>query len=157
MSMRGTQLPAYNPAMPPEEKEKVVQESLRMLGQALMGTGAKVIGQRLMTKPIGATITPNFPGELSLSFVGTDGLTDISVRIPFVLAGGAAVLRGSLWLDDVEVDRNESRNGQLNLRNVSLPPGGNHTLKVRLLTDAGTATLFSSTAWGAIWVTETLL
>lgn len=157
MSMKETQLPAYNPAMPAPEKEKVVQESLRMLGQALMATGAKSVASKLLTKSVTVNATARFVGDLTTSFAGSNGFTQFQIRIPFTLAGGATKLKASLWLDGNEIDRNSSTNGQLLLLASALPPTGDHTLQVQLSTDAGTADLFSSEAWGNVSVTEILL
>lgn len=157
MSMKETQLPAYNPAMPDDEKEKVIQESLRQIGQAMMATGAKSVASKLLTKAVSINTVKRFVGDLTASFVGSNGFTQFSVRVPFTLAGGAAQVRGSLWLDGNEIDRNVSSSGQLLLQASALPPAGNHTLQVQLSTDAGTASLFGPNAWGQVAITETML
>lgn len=157
MSMRDTQLPAYNPDMPQDQKEKVIQDSLRQIGQAMMAVGAKVVAQRTLTQGIIVGAAPVFPGTLTLGFTGSNGLMNFAVRIPFTLTGGATILKASLWVDDNEIDRNSSTSGQLTLNAQQLPPSGNHLLRVQLSTDAGTATLFASHAWGVISATETLL
>jgi hypothetical protein len=157
MSMKDTKLPAYNPAMPAAEKDKVIQETQRMLGQAMMATGCKVIAKNQPTEALAVDTTPTKPAELTLSFVGSDGLTQIFIRLPFSLAGGAARLFASLWLDGEELDRNTATTDEVTLYAAVTPSKGQHTLHVQVYTDAGTASLFDQQCWGAEWVLETLL
>lgn len=158
MSLKGVKLPAYNPALGVAEKEKVIQESLRMINNAFMATGTRVVGRRTLTQETSFSSTAlKVIGDLTISFTTSGGMLDVLVRIPATLGGGASLFMAALSLDGSEYDRQESSGGLMVLGWRGVLNGGEHVLQVSGVVNAGTVQLASSTRWAVVVVTETLL
>ena len=159
MTLKGADIPEYNPALPEDQKDKVIQDSLKAVKRAMDQTGAGLlVGEVKAVLTTLTSATSTIVPTYSKAFVTSGGLVEIDFKTMVAVSAATAIVL--MQVDDQVVDMLglTTTDAFIWLGYKSNLAAGEHKVSIwGSKAGGGALQLGANSSLSALWIKETLL